>query len=62
VPNSQFLQGDVELTPQGEIIASKTGETNIPGVFAAGDVTHSPYKQIIIAMDNLQHLSVAFYY
>lgn len=52
VPNSQFLQGDVELTPQGEIITSPTGETNIPGVFAAGDVTNSPYKQIIIAMGN----------
>ena len=40
----------VELTLRGEIITSAQGETSIPGVFAAGDVTDSPYKQIIIAM------------
>ncbi|WP_206486362.1 alkyl hydroperoxide reductase subunit F [Thalassotalea sp. G2M2-11] len=50
VPNSQFLQGDVELSAQGEIITQMNGQTSMPGVFAAGDVTHSPYKQIIIAM------------
>jgi len=38
----------VELTPRGEIIAR--GQTSIPGVFAAGDVTDTPFKQIIIAM------------
>ena len=50
VPNTEFLKGDMELTPRGEIITSAQGETSIPGVFAAGDVTDSPYKQIIIAM------------
>ncbi len=50
MPNSEFLQGSIELTNRGEVITSKRGETSIAGVFAAGDVTDSPYKQIIIAM------------
>ena len=50
MPNSEFLKGDIELTNRGEIIAGSKGETSITGVFAAGDVTNSPYKQIIIAM------------
>ena len=50
MPNSEFLQGDIELTNRGEVIANNRGETSVPGVFAAGDVTDSPYKQIIIAM------------
>ena len=50
MPNSEFLQGDIELTNRGEIITGPRGETSIAGVFAAGDVTDSPYKQIIIAM------------
>ena len=50
MPNTEFLQGDIELTNRGEIIAGARGETSIAGVFAAGDVTDSPYKQIIIAM------------
>ncbi len=50
MPNSEFLQGDIELTNRGEIIAGARGETSVAGVFAAGDVTDSPYKQIIIAM------------
>ena len=50
IPNSEFLQGDIELTPRGEIITNKQGETSMEGVFAAGDVTDSAYKQIIIAM------------
>jgi alkyl hydroperoxide reductase subunit F len=50
VPNTQFLQGDIALTERGEIITDSRGETNMAGVFAAGDVTDSPYKQIIIAM------------
>lgn len=50
VPNSQFLQGSVDLTERGEVIVNERGETSIAGVYAAGDVTHSPYKQIIIAM------------
>jgi len=50
VPNSEWLKDTIELTERGEIIANARGETSIPGVFAAGDVTNSPYKQIIIAM------------
>ncbi|MBU2893246.1 alkyl hydroperoxide reductase subunit F [Colwellia sp. D2M02] len=50
MPNSEFLQGDIELTNRGEIMVNNRGETSVPGVFAAGDVTDSPYKQIIIAM------------
>ncbi|MBB1486919.1 alkyl hydroperoxide reductase subunit F [Oceanospirillum sediminis] len=56
VPNTEFLKGQgdqadaLELTPRGEIVVGRRGETSLPGVFAAGDVTDSPYKQIIIAM------------
>ncbi|WP_422472680.1 alkyl hydroperoxide reductase subunit F [Endozoicomonas sp. ALB032] len=50
VPNTEFLKGAMELTPRGEIVVDGRGETSIPGVFAAGDVTTAPYKQIIIAM------------
>lgn len=50
VPNTEFLQGDIELTERGEIITNARGETSMAGVFAAGDVTNVPYKQIIIAM------------
>lgn len=50
VPNSQFLEGTVELTERGEVITNSRGETNIAGIYAAGDVTNTPYKQIIIAM------------
>lgn len=50
VPNSEWLADHVELTPRGEIITDKQGNTSVPGIFAAGDVTDSPYKQIIIAM------------
>jgi alkyl hydroperoxide reductase subunit F len=50
VPNSQFLRGSVELTERGEVITNQKGETNMAGVYAAGDVTDSPFKQIIIAM------------
>lgn len=50
VPNSQFLKDTVELTPRGEIVTNSHGETSLAGVYAAGDVTNTPYKQIIIAM------------
>jgi len=51
VPNSEFLkESGVELSPRGEIVVSDKGETSLAGVFAAGDVTTVPYKQIIIAM------------
>jgi alkyl hydroperoxide reductase subunit F len=50
VPNSDWLAGAVELTPRGEIIVDAHGRTSVPGVFAAGDASTAPYKQIIIAM------------
>ncbi|MBU3069509.1 alkyl hydroperoxide reductase subunit F [Aestuariicella sp. G3-2] len=50
VPNTDWLQGVVELNERGEVIVNSRGETSIPGVFAAGDVTDSAYKQIIISM------------
>ncbi len=51
VPNSEFLKDSgIELSPRGEIEVSTKGETSVAGIFAAGDVTTVPYKQIIIAM------------
>jgi alkyl hydroperoxide reductase subunit F len=50
LPNSEWLRGTVELSPRGEVIIDERGQTSVPGVFAAGDVTTVPYKQIIIAM------------
>jgi alkyl hydroperoxide reductase subunit F len=49
VPNSEWLKGTMELTKHGEIIVDARGQTSVPGVFAAGDVTTVPFKQIIIA-------------
>ena len=50
LPNTDWLKGSVDLTPRGEILVDAKGETSLPGVFAAGDCTTVPYKQIIIAM------------
>ncbi len=50
VPNSEWLKETISLTERGEIIVDGKGETSLPGAFAAGDVTNSAYKQIIIAM------------
>jgi len=49
VPNSEWLKGTLELTRHGEIVVDARGQTSLPGVFAAGDVTTVPFKQIIIA-------------
>ena len=49
VPNTEFLKGTVELSQYGEILIDERCATSLPGVFAAGDVTTVPYKQIIIA-------------
>ncbi|WP_120966731.1 alkyl hydroperoxide reductase subunit F [Comamonas sp. lk] len=49
VPNTEWLKGTVELSKFGEIIVDAKGQTNLPGVFAAGDCTTVPYKQIVIA-------------
>lgn len=49
VPNTEWLRGTLELSKHGEIIVDAKGQTSVPGVFAAGDATTVPYKQIIIA-------------
>ncbi len=50
LPNTEFLQGAVELSERGEVVIDERGATSVPGVFAAGDCTTVPYKQIVIAM------------
>ncbi|MDZ5603882.1 alkyl hydroperoxide reductase subunit F [Pseudomonas sp. RP23018S] len=59
LPNTDWLKGTVELSPRGEIIVDAKGQTNIPGVFAAGDVTTVPYKQIVIAVGEGAKASLA---
>ncbi len=49
LPNTDWLKGTVELSRHGEIIVDAKGQTSLPGVFAAGDATTTPYKQIVIA-------------
>ncbi|WP_313301975.1 alkyl hydroperoxide reductase subunit F [Diaphorobacter sp.] len=49
LPNTDWLKGTVDLTKFGEIIIDAKGQTNVPGVFGAGDCTDVPYKQIVIA-------------
>ncbi|MBT2142595.1 MULTISPECIES: alkyl hydroperoxide reductase subunit F [unclassified Rhodanobacter] len=50
LPNTEWLKGTLELSPRGEIVIDERGQTSLPGVFAAGDATTVPYKQIVIAM------------
>ena len=51
VPNTEWLKGGpVELSQYGEIIVNDRNETSVPGIYAAGDVTTVPYKQIVISM------------
>ena len=50
IPNSQFVQQVVELTPYGEVMIDEHGQTSEPGIFACGDVTTVPFKQIVISM------------
>jgi NADH-dependent peroxiredoxin subunit F len=49
VPNTEWLKGTVELNRYGEIVVDARGATSVPGIFAAGDATTVPYKQIIVA-------------
>jgi alkyl hydroperoxide reductase subunit F len=49
VPNTEWLKGSIELSRHGEIVVDARGQTSVPGVFAAGDCTTVPFKQIIIA-------------
>lgn len=51
VPNTDWLKDSgLDLSPHGEIVTDEEGRTNLPGVFAAGDATTVPYKQIVVAM------------
>ena len=50
VPNTEWLQGTIGLTEHGEIEVDARGATSVPGVFAGGDATTTPFKQIVIAM------------
>jgi alkyl hydroperoxide reductase subunit F len=50
VPNTDWLKGAVSLSPRGEVEVDARGQTSLPGVFAAGDCTTTPYKQIVIAL------------
>jgi alkyl hydroperoxide reductase subunit F len=59
LPNTDWLKGAVELTPQGEIVVNDHGATSVEGVFAAGDCTTVPYKQIVIAMGDGAKASLA---
>lgn len=49
LPNTSFLPQNLEQNVAGEIVTDRSGATNVPGLFAAGDVTDNPYKQIVIA-------------
>ena len=59
VPNSSFMQGVIELSQYGEIEIDERGQTSEAGIFACGDVTTVPYKQIVIAMGEGAKASLA---
>lgn len=50
LPNTSWLKDAVELNERGEIVIDRNNNTNVPGIFAAGDVTDQKNKQIIISM------------
>jgi alkyl hydroperoxide reductase subunit F len=59
LPNTDWLKGTIELSARGEIMVDARGETDLPGIFAAGDVTTVPYKQIVIAVGEGAKASLA---
>jgi NADH-dependent peroxiredoxin subunit F len=59
VPNTEWLKGTLELSKHGEIVVDARGATSVPGVFAAGDVTTVPFKQIVIAVGEGAKASLA---
>jgi len=59
VPNAEWLKGTMDLSAHGEIEVDVKGQTSIPGVFAAGDVTTVPFKQIVIAVGEGAKASLA---
>ena len=50
LPNTEWLAGSIELSPRGEVVIDDHGRTSVPGVFAAGDCTTVPFKQIVISL------------
>ncbi|MCL4293047.1 MAG: alkyl hydroperoxide reductase subunit F [Acidimicrobiia bacterium] len=50
LPNTDWLDGVVERSGRGEVVVDERGRTSVPGVFAAGDCTTAPYKQIVVAL------------
>ena len=59
VPNSKVVEGVVDLTKYGEVIINEKGATSEEGIFACGDVTTVPYKQIVVAMGEGSKASLA---
>jgi len=59
VPNSHFMKGVIELSQYGEVVIDERGQTSEAGIFACGDVTTVPYKQIVIAMGEGAKASLA---
>lgn len=61
VPNSAFLKGVVEMNRYGEILVDEKGRTSQPHIYAAGDVTTTPYKQIVVALGEGAKAGLAAY-
>lgn len=61
LPNSGFARDAVELTKFGEIVVDAKGRTSVPGIYAAGDVTTVPFKQIVIAMGEGAKVALAVF-
>jgi alkyl hydroperoxide reductase subunit F len=61
VPNSKFLEGVVDMNDYGEILVDHKGRTSQPHIYAAGDVTTTPYKQIVVALGEGAKASLAAY-
>lgn len=61
LPNSSYARDALELTKFGEIVVDAKGRTNVPGIYAAGDVTTTPYKQIVIAMGEGAKVALAVF-
>lgn len=59
LPNTEWLKDVIELSPRGEVEINHRGETNIPGIVAAGDCTTTPFKQIVIACGEGARASLA---
>jgi NADH-dependent peroxiredoxin subunit F len=49
LPNTEWLKGAIELSDRGEIVIDERGATSVPGIYAAGDATTVPFKQIVVA-------------